>query len=43
VDADGVAGLEPGHLAQLGALDRIDDVAHGKGARRPTARLAKTL
>ena len=31
VDADRVPGLEPGHVAQLGALDRIDDVAHEGG------------
>jgi hypothetical protein len=34
VDAHGVPCLEAGHLAQLGALDRLDDVAHDKGARR---------
>src|SRR5438270_4178220 len=31
VHAHRVARLEAGHFAQLGALDRVDDVAHGKG------------
>src|SRR6185369_17697350 len=46
VDANRVPRLEPGHLAQLGALDRLDDVAHRKttpvSAGSRGARLAKT-
>ena len=33
MDANRVARLEPGHLAQLGALDRFDDVAHKRVAQ----------
>ena len=32
VDADRVAGLELRHVAQLGALEILDDVAHRKRA-----------
>ena len=34
VHAHGVSGLEARNLAQLGALDGIDDVAHKEEARR---------
>jgi hypothetical protein len=38
VHAHGVARLEARHVAQLGALEVLDDVAHGKRAGRPTAK-----
>ena len=38
VNADGVAGLEVRHLAQLGALEILNDVAHKKMAGRPTGK-----
>ena len=37
MDADGIAGLEARHLAQLGALDGLDDAGHKKMARRADA------
>src|SRR5207249_1027739 len=36
VNANGVAGLEERHFAQLSALDVLNDVAHRKKAGRPT-------
>ncbi len=38
VDTNGVTGLELRHVAQLGALDVLDDVAHDKRAGRPTGK-----
>ena len=38
VHAHRVARLEARHVAQLGALEVLDDVAHGKRAGRPTAK-----
>src|SRR6476646_7014236 len=38
VHAHGVARLEARHVAQLSALEVLDDVAHGKRAGRPTAK-----
>src|SRR5262249_54095952 len=38
VNADGVAGLELRHFAQLCALEILNDVAHEEVGRRPTAK-----
>jgi len=42
VDAHRVARLEARHVAQLSALEVLDDVAHRKTGQRPTARVPKS-